>query len=148
MLTLGKILAWVCGPAAIPLLLASIFAMGGKLIISERAALRAEGETKCQNEWQLAVLQRERDTALALSKAAESQLEANDTLIKGLKDDAARIKGEFDSFVREATVSGDRFCVSQRVLDLARGVRSEERSVDSSKSAGDGSRPKAARSAK
>lgn len=148
MVILGKLIAFLFGPAAIPVLIIGVLAMGGKMIQAERSALRQEGQTKCDNEWKVASLERERDTALALAQATTSQKDLDDKVMKDLKDDAVRIKGQFDSFVREATLSGDRFCVSQRVLDLARGVRGTDGGDNGDRPAGSVERTKPARPAK
>jgi hypothetical protein len=132
MLILGKAIEWVAGKWMLPALVIGVLVLGGKVLDARRAALVSQGEAKCNNEWELALVRQQLEVTRANARAVEAQIEATDRLNEEIKANAARIKAELetelDSRAREialargAAVVADQRCISDGVRDMARGV--------------------------
>lgn len=119
---LAKAAAWATGSLVTPALIVGVLWTGGSLLQARREALIKQGEQKCEARWEVEIAQQQRDVALAQARAMSKQIAATDVLNMELKANAAEISRELDA-LRAAAAGADQRCVSDGVLDMARGVQ-------------------------
>lgn len=133
MLSLSKVMAWLLGPAAMPLMIITVLVIGGQMLEARRAALVKQGVQQCNADWENDILKVQRDAAIAEARAMRAQLNATDVLNMELKTNAAEIQREVDAVRAQlsgteaalaAVASSDAGrCLSDSVRELARGVQ-------------------------
>lgn len=121
MLILSKIMEWMVGKAAIPILVICMLVLGGKMLDARRAALISQGVNTCNAEWEISILAAQRDSAVNDARALRAQVNATDVLNMELKYNAAEIQREV-ARLRDSLAGAHERCISDGVRDLARGI--------------------------